>query len=122
MKSSPSIYYISMNTNTPGDSEQHGENSNEDNTNQDNGVLENPHNISLSPESSHTTSAISSTSSTIKPCSTQIRTLVDIYEDYSEFLFLNDDKEPTSYSTEKGIVEWEESMKSELSVIEKNKT
>lgn len=48
--------------------------------------------------------------------------MVDIYEDYSEFLFLNDDKEPTSYSTEKGIVEWEESMKSELSVIEKNKT
>lgn len=94
---------LHLNENTPRDNKQNVEKSNEDNANWDKYVPKGPHNITSDLISSHE-SATSSTSSTSE-APPKLPTLADIYEDCSELLFLQDDNEPTSYSTEKGIVE-----------------
>lgn len=50
------------------------------------------------------------------------RSLVDIYEDCDEFLFLHDEEEPTTFSSASESKDWMDAMKSELSAIEKNET
>ncbi|KAI3510533.1 hypothetical protein L1887_17599 [Cichorium endivia] len=74
--------------------------------------------ISTSPNNSANTAS----SSTGGGAPKRYRLLNDIYDEPDDFLFMHDREEPTSYSMASEDVDWVNAMKSELEVIEKNKT